>query len=80
MFFQKDVETMKRKDIEALQLEKLRHMVDYCYRNVPFYTKSLMKLMLRLIKSSLFLTLSTYLLQPRQICETIIRLGCLQCP
>ena len=35
MFFQKDVETMKRKDIEALQLEKLRHMVDYCYRNVP---------------------------------------------
>ena len=40
-FFQKDVETMKRKDIEALQLEKLRHMVDYCYRNVPFYTKKL---------------------------------------
>ena len=40
MFFQKDVETMKRKDIEALQLEKLRHMVDYCYRNVPFYTKN----------------------------------------
>lgn len=41
MFFQKDVETMKRKDIEALQLEKLRHMVDYCYRNVLFYTKKL---------------------------------------
>lgn len=41
MFFQKDVETMKRKDIEALQLEKLRHMVDYCYRNVPFYAKKL---------------------------------------
>ena len=41
MFFQKDVETMKRKDIEALQLEKLRHMVDYCYRNVPLYTKKL---------------------------------------
>lgn len=41
MFFQKDVETMKRKDIEALQLEKLRHMVDYCYRNVSFYTKKL---------------------------------------
>lgn len=41
MFFQKDVETMKRKDIEALQLEKLRHMVDYCYRNVPFYKKKL---------------------------------------
>lgn len=40
MFFQKDVETMKRKDIEALQLEKLRHMVDYCYRNVPFTQKA----------------------------------------
>ena len=28
-FFQKDVETMKRADIEALQLERLRWMVDY---------------------------------------------------
>lgn len=41
MFFQKDAETMSRKDIEALQLAKLKSMVDYCYRNVPFYTKKL---------------------------------------
>ena len=37
MFFQKEIETMKRADIEALQLERLRRMVDYCYENVPFY-------------------------------------------
>lgn len=41
MFFQKDIETMSRKDINSLQLEKLKSMVDYCYRNVPFYTKKL---------------------------------------
>lgn len=39
MFFQKDLETMKRKDIEALQLERLKHTVAYCYENVPFYKK-----------------------------------------
>lgn len=37
MFFQKDIETMKRSDIEALQLERLRWTVDYCERNIPFY-------------------------------------------
>jgi phenylacetate-CoA ligase len=41
LFFQKDIETMKRSDIEALQLERLRWMVDYCYENVPFYHKRL---------------------------------------
>ena len=41
MFFQKDIETMKRADIESLQLERLRFMVDYCYNNVPFYHKKL---------------------------------------
>jgi len=40
MFFQKDIETMKRADLEALQLERLKHTVDYCIRNVPFYAKS----------------------------------------
>ena len=80
MFFQKDVETMKRKDIEALQLEKLRHMVDYCYRNVPFYTKKLDEAHVTADKIKSLSDISTYLLQPRQICETIIRLGCLQCP
>lgn len=32
---------MKRADIEALQLQKLRKMVDYCYNNVPFYHERL---------------------------------------
>lgn len=41
MFFQKDIETMKRKDLEELQLKKLKKMVDYCYNNVPFYHEKL---------------------------------------
>ena len=40
-FFQKDIETMKRADIEALQLRRLKWMVDYCYNNVPFYHERL---------------------------------------
>ena len=39
MFFQKDIETMPRAEIEKLQLEKLKHMVKYCYDNVPLYKK-----------------------------------------
>lgn len=41
MFFQKDIETMPRREIEALQLERLRHIVKYCIDNVPFYAKRL---------------------------------------
>ena len=41
MFFQKDIETMPRKELERLQLERLRHQVDYCAQNVPFYAKRL---------------------------------------
>lgn len=41
MFFQKDIETMSRKEIEELQLKKLKKMVSYCYNNVPFYNKKL---------------------------------------
>ena len=41
MFFQKEIETMKRSELEALQLERLKWTVDYCYKNVPFYTKKL---------------------------------------
>lgn len=41
MFFQKDLETMQRKQLEELQLERLKWVVDYCYRNVPFYQKRL---------------------------------------
>lgn len=41
MFFQKEIETMNRKAIEELQLKKIKHAVDYCCRNVPFYEKKL---------------------------------------
>jgi phenylacetate-CoA ligase len=41
MYFQKDIETMNRKQLEELQLERLKWTVDYCYRNVPFYHKRL---------------------------------------
>ena len=41
MFFQKDIETMSRQEIETLQLERLKHQVQYCMDNVPFYHKRL---------------------------------------
>lgn len=41
MFFQKDIETMPRADIESLQLERLKRMVKYCYDNIGFYNKKL---------------------------------------
>lgn len=43
MFFQKDIETMPRRELEELQLKKLRHIVDYCKNNVPFYAERLEK-------------------------------------
>lgn len=36
MFFQKEIETLPRSRIEALQLERLKHIVSYAYDNVPF--------------------------------------------
>jgi phenylacetate-CoA ligase len=41
MFFQKDIETMSRSEIEKIQLERLQRQVKYCYDNVPFYHKRL---------------------------------------
>ncbi|MDO4743054.1 MAG: phenylacetate--CoA ligase [bacterium] len=41
MFFQKDIETMSRNEIESLQLQRLKHTVNYCINNVPFYAKRL---------------------------------------
>ncbi len=41
MFFEKDIETMKRADLEKLQLERLKRMVSYCYNNVKFYNERL---------------------------------------
>lgn len=40
-FFQKEIETMPRKEIDKLQLERLKKTVAYCYNNVPFYHKKL---------------------------------------
>ena len=39
MFFQKDIETMPREELEKLQLEKLKYITKYCYDNVPLYKK-----------------------------------------
>ena len=35
MIFQKDIETLPRKEIEAIQLERLKWVVKYCDDNVP---------------------------------------------
>lgn len=43
MYFQKDIETMPRKELEALQLQRLKWTVDYCYNNSPFYHDRLSK-------------------------------------
>ena len=37
MFFQKEIETMSRAEIEAVQLQRLQETVQRCYQNVPFY-------------------------------------------
>ncbi|MGI6029903.1 MAG: phenylacetate--CoA ligase family protein [Eubacteriales bacterium] len=39
MYFQKEIETMKRSELEELQLRKLKWTVQYCYDNVPMYRK-----------------------------------------
>lgn len=41
MFYQKEIETLKRPDIEALQLERLKQLMEYCDKNSPFYNKKL---------------------------------------
>ena len=43
MIFNKEIETMKRADMDRLQLERLRKMVDYCLNNVKFYNDRLTK-------------------------------------
>ncbi|TCL43278.1 phenylacetate--CoA ligase family protein [Harryflintia acetispora] len=39
MIFEKEFETMRRADIEALQLERLRHIAQYCYERIEMYHK-----------------------------------------
>lgn len=41
MYFQKEFETMPRKEIESLQLERLKSLVKYCYDNVKLYNERL---------------------------------------
>ncbi len=41
--FNPEMECMKRSDMEALQLVRLKYIVDYCYNNVPFYRERLDK-------------------------------------
>ncbi len=41
--YNKDAECMPRAELEALQLQRLKAMVDYCYNNVPFYHERLEK-------------------------------------
>ncbi|MEG2596884.1 MAG: phenylacetate--CoA ligase [Oscillospiraceae bacterium] len=43
MFFQQEIETMSRRQIEEIQLERLKWVVGYCYDNVPFYHERLEK-------------------------------------
>ena len=77
MFYQKDIETMKRADLDALQLERLRRMVDYCYNNVPFYNERLKAAGItsgdRIKPLS---TSSTYRSRRRTISATTTRSGC----
>ena len=43
MFFQKDIETMPRKELLELQLQKLKATVAYCYHHTAFYRERLDK-------------------------------------
>ncbi len=41
--FNKEMECMPRRELEALQLERLKSLVDYCEKNSEFYAKRLQK-------------------------------------
>lgn len=40
MYFQPEIETMAREELEALQLERLKQMAVYCYEHIDFYRSS----------------------------------------
>lgn len=40
MYYQLDIETMSREDLEALQLERLQALVKRVYQKIPFYKES----------------------------------------
>lgn len=37
MYFQKAIETMPEEELRNLQLRRLKRLVDYCYKRIPFY-------------------------------------------
>jgi phenylacetate-CoA ligase len=37
VFYQKEIETMSRKELEALQFERLKWQINRCYESSPFY-------------------------------------------
>ena len=41
LIWNKEAETMPRKDLEKLQLQRLQQTVELCYSKVPFYKKSM---------------------------------------
>ena len=40
VYYQPDIETMSREDLEALQLERLQALVKRVYQKIPFYKES----------------------------------------
>ena len=40
VYYQLEIETMSRKDLEALQLERLQALVKRVYEKIPFYKES----------------------------------------
>ncbi len=44
MFWQKDIETMNRKELEELQLKRLKNTISRASRNIPFYKDIFTKL------------------------------------
>jgi len=43
LYWQKELETMPRKKLEELQLERLKCLIQYCIDNVPYYNAKLSK-------------------------------------
>ena len=39
MIFDNDLETLPREELEALQLRRLKQLVEKVYHNVPFYRR-----------------------------------------
>lgn len=39
VIYNPQAETMPRKGLEQVKLDRLRHIVNYCYENVPFYKR-----------------------------------------